>query len=50
MKTLWHILYQHLLALRIWWHCRRDERLAQRIASLNSLLQRDVDVPLGHLH
>ena len=49
MKILWHTLYQHLLALRIWWYCRHDERLAQRVAALNALLQQDVDVSLRHL-
>ena len=49
MKTLWRTVYQHLLALCIWWFCRRDRRLAQRVTALNALLQQDVDVSPGRL-
>lgn len=48
MKTLWNSLYQHLQALRIWWYCRHDAQLAQRVAALNALLQQDVDALPGH--
>jgi hypothetical protein len=49
MTTLWRSLYQHLQAFRIWWHCRRDPRLAQRVAALNALLQSDVEAAPGRL-
>ncbi len=47
MKTTWHTLYQHILALRIWWACRRDARLARRVLCLAALLERDADPTLG---
>jgi hypothetical protein len=39
-----------MLALRIWWYCKRDKRLAQRVQSLIALLQQGTDATFGHLH
>jgi predicted lipid carrier protein YhbT len=43
MNTFWRTLYQHLLALRIWWRCKRDPRIAGRIAHLLAVLSQDTD-------
>ena len=47
MNTLWRTLYQHLQALRIWWYCKRDERLARRVVSLVALLEQGTNVAPG---
>jgi hypothetical protein len=49
MKTTWHTLYQHILALRIWWACRRDARVARRVLGLVALLEQDADTAPGRL-
>ena len=50
MKTLWRTVYQHLEALRIWWRCRRDQRVARRVQSLITLLEQDVGATFDRPH
>ena len=49
MSTRWRTVYQHILAFRLWWRCKRDRRVALRVAALAALLQQDADVSLGRL-
>jgi hypothetical protein len=43
MNAFWHTLHQHLLALRIWWRCKRDPHMSRRVATLIALLSQDTD-------
>ncbi|MCS7261647.1 MAG: hypothetical protein NZ765_12875 [Anaerolineae bacterium] len=49
MNTLCRILFQYYMALRLWWHCRNNPRVARRIVRLTMLMQEETDVLLGRL-